>query len=60
MLKPFTFTVQVEVERTEGKFVSRDAIAQELFDSLETANPDTLSVEDSEYEVVMWDVISTE
>lgn len=51
-MKPFVFTVTVAVERTDGRFVSREAIRDELVDALESADPGSLSVEDSEYETV--------
>lgn len=47
-----TFTVIAEVEHLTGKFVSKDDLAEELKAELEGANPGTLTVDDSEYEVV--------
>lgn len=47
-----TFTVTAEVEHVSGKFVSKDELAEELATELEGANPGTLTVDDSEYEVV--------
>jgi hypothetical protein len=53
----FTFTVEVEVERIEGKFASRDDIGQQILDELEGCNPGQFTSEnDGEYEVVDWSV----
>jgi hypothetical protein len=38
-LKPFTFTVTVEVERESGKFMSRDEVQEQLQEALEGADP---------------------
>lgn len=38
----FTFTVEVEVERVEGKFAPKDEIADQLRDAIEGANPGTV------------------
>ena len=55
-MKPFTYTVTVEVAHVEGKFVSRDDVAAELADAIEQADPGNISVDESEYEVVEWGV----
>lgn len=53
----FKFTVEIEVNRTTGKFPSRDDVAQELQDALDNANPGDLQVgDDSELEVSDWSV----
>lgn len=52
----YEFTVRVEVNKTEGKFASADAIQAELVEALEQANPDSISPDDSEYEVIDWSV----
>jgi hypothetical protein len=53
----FTFTVDVEVERTEGKFASRDELAQQVSDALESADPGTLYGDnDGIYETTDWSV----
>lgn len=53
----FDFLVSVEVERTEGKFASREDLAGQLLEELEGANPDSLTGDnDGEYEVTSWDV----
>lgn len=50
------FMIEVETERTEGKFVSREEIEEELRNEIENSDPGNISVEDSEYEVASWDV----
>lgn len=56
----FEFKVEVEVERLQGKFASRDEIEQAITDALHDANPaqfDGLGADgDSEYEVSGWEV----
>lgn len=56
----FTLTVEVEVERTEGKFAGRDEIADALVEAIEDANPssvDGIGADGiSSYEVVDWQV----
>ena len=53
----FTYTVSVEVERTQGKFASRDEIEEQILDALEGADPGVVSCDDGgEYEVVDWTV----
>jgi len=39
MAHRFTFTVEIELERTEGKFASRDEMIEALRDALESADP---------------------
>jgi len=53
----FQIIVNVEVERTEGKFVSRADILEQLIEAIEGANPGDLTVGeyDSQYEVAEWD-----
>lgn len=51
MAHRFKFVVEVTLERTEGKFVSRDDMAQELLDSIESADPGSVDVDESSYEV---------
>lgn len=59
----FKFLVTAEVERTEGKFASRDEIFGELESALNDANPSELwglGVDGtSNYEVTMWEVEET-
>jgi hypothetical protein len=47
-------TVQVQVERVQGKFLSRDAIAEDLIEAINGANPDSIAIDESEYEVTDW------
>jgi hypothetical protein len=58
----FEIKVSVEVERLEGKFVSRDEIEEQIFEVLYSANPssfDNLGVDSaSSYEVTDWTVES--
>lgn len=49
-------TMEVEVERVQGKFASRDAIEENLRAELDGANPGTLDVDDSEYEIIDWEI----
>lgn len=56
-MKPFTLQVEVEVQHVEGKFASRDEIAEKLSEELESMDPGTVSADDGgEYEVVSWTV----
>lgn len=50
------FLVEVELERTEGKFVSKDDAAHALREELEAANPGALSIDESEYDVADWTI----
>jgi ABC-type phosphate/phosphonate transport system permease subunit len=56
----FTYLVEVEVERTEGKFASREEVEEQITDALESADPgsvDGIGADgDSSYEVTSWDV----
>ena len=56
----FAFTVEVEVERTQGKFASRDEISEAVVEMLDGANEGTVdgvgADGDSEYEIVSWEV----
>lgn len=53
----FKFTVEVEVERTQGKFATRDELSTLIGEALEGANPETLDGEnEGQYEVQSWDV----
>ena len=60
MTQRFFFTVSVEVNRTTGKFATRDDIAERIRDELEGSNPGTLdglgADAESEYEIEMWEV----
>lgn len=56
----FDFLVSVEVERVEGKFASRDEVAEELVSALTDADPSSIdgigADGTSSYEVSSWDV----
>jgi hypothetical protein len=50
------FEVAVEVEKEQGKFVSKDEIIDQIASELESVDPGTLYVEESTYAVVSWEV----
>ena len=53
----FEFTVSVEVERTQGKFASRDELEEQLAEALEGADPGQVEGgEGGEYEITTWEV----
>ena len=53
----FRFVVECEVERSEGKFASREDIGGQIQEELENADPGSLTGEnDGTYDVVSWDV----
>ena len=53
----FTFTVEVEVSRIEGKFATRDELAEQIQEALESADPGDLEGENGGvYAVDGWDV----
>jgi len=52
----FEFIVKVEVERTEGRNMSRADVEEAIVAELEAADPAELSVDESAYEIVTWDV----
>lgn len=56
----FAFDVVVSTERTEGINVSNDLIEQDLRSALDEANPQSLDVEDSVYDVTDWTVEAQE
>ena len=57
----FTFTVNVTVERTEGKFASRDDIAAQIQAALEGADEGSWTGEnDGQYETSNWSVEEVE
>lgn len=57
----FTFTVTVEVERTEGKFATREELAEQILEALESAVPDQLEGENGgQYEVQSFEVVEQE
>jgi hypothetical protein len=58
-----TFTVEVELERVQGKFASKDEIAEQIADELGAADPGSVdgvgADGESEYEIVSWEVSQT-
>lgn len=53
----YTFIVNVEVERAEGKFATRDEIGELITESLESADPAELQGENGgNYVVTTWEV----
>lgn len=50
------FIVEVEAEKTTGKFVGKDEIAEEIGLWIEGADEGIVYVDESEYEVTSWDV----
>lgn len=56
-MKAFVFTVTVDVERTEGKFATREEIAEQIAEALESADPGDFTGENGgEYQVANWSV----
>jgi hypothetical protein len=52
-----TAVVQIEVERTEGKFASREELEDQIVEALEDANPQSPDGEmGGTYEVIEWSV----
>ncbi len=56
MSKKMRFTIDIELQKTAGKFASKESVEEEIFNWLTDANQQTVEVEESEYEVVTWDV----
>lgn len=53
----FTFVVEVDAERTEGKFASRDDIGEQIQSEIESADPGSVTGENGgEYEITAWEV----
>lgn len=53
----FEYTVTVEVQRTEGKFASRDELDEQIREALASADPGQVDGENGGvYEVVEWEV----
>lgn len=53
----FEYKVTVEVERSEGKFASRDELSEQIREALEQADPQQLDGENGGvYEVNEWTV----
>jgi hypothetical protein len=60
MAHRFKILVEVEVERTQGLFAARDEMVDQIVESIESADPGSLSGiganGDSEYDVLSWEV----
>lgn len=56
MSHTFTFTVEVTLDRSQGKFVSREDMAAELQEAIESADPGSVDIDESSYDVTGWDV----
>lgn len=57
----FTFLVEIEVDRIEGKFASRDELEEQLSEALEGADPTSLTGDNGgEYETTSWEVTAQE
>jgi hypothetical protein len=52
----FTFTVEVDAERTEGKFASRDELAEQIQEALESADPGSLEGDNGGQYELTWEV----
>jgi len=58
-VKPFTYTITVEVERESGKFMTRDEVAEQIQEAIEGADPGQVDGGpdgDSVMTVITWDV----
>lgn len=57
----FTYVIEVEVERVQGKFASRDELSEQIRGELEGADPMTVEGDEGgEYEVVSFEVSEQE
>lgn len=53
----FSYTVEVELERIEGRFASRDELGGQIIEAIESADPGSLDGDaGGSYEVVSWTV----
>jgi hypothetical protein len=53
----FNFIVEVEVERIEGKFASRDELSDQIIGALEDADPGDLEGDNGgQYNIISWSV----
>jgi len=56
----FQFIVDVTVEKTSGKFASKEELEEAITEAIADANPQSISGENGgEYEVTDWDINST-
>lgn len=57
----FTFIVEIDVEREQGKFATRDELREQLQQALDDANPGELTGEsEGQYNVASWEVTEQE
>jgi len=57
----FTFVIEVDAERTEGKFASREDIGEQIQSELEGADPSEIEGGDGgRYEISSWEVSEQE
>lgn len=54
-----TFTVQAQLQHVQGKFVSKDELAEQLQEALDAADPGEVYVDESLYSVDEWNVEAT-
>src|SRR5262245_17887704 len=55
----FSYTVSVELEREEGKFMSRDEAHEQLEEALASSNPESIQGENGGvYNVIEWEITS--
>lgn len=53
----FTFKVEAEAERSQGKFATKDELAEQIMSELEGADPGSLTGDNGgEYEITSWEV----
>jgi len=56
----FSFTINVEAEKSDGKFVGKDELQDLVIGDLEGADPGILHGDEGTYDVVVWEVIPNE
>lgn len=57
----FSFIVNVSVDRTEGKFATKDEIREQILDALNGADPQSYDGDNGgQYETTEWDVSENE
>jgi hypothetical protein len=57
----FTYMIEVEAERVEGKFATRDDIGGQILEEIEGADPGNIFGEgDGEYEITQFEVTEVE
>lgn len=52
----FRFQVEIEVERIEGKFATRDELGEQLLEAIESADPGSVEGDNGgQYEVILFE-----